>query len=105
MIRTEPVRKGLRVSSVGISMEVGSPLVVTTQNRGMNAEEWADLAVNKIVGVSINSSPLIREQALTYKSIIRALLVGYFEKVAESERGTLRIFLEHEGYSDLARRL
>ena len=91
--------------NINVAMDVGSPVVVTTENRGMNSEEWAELAVNKIVGISINSSPLIREQAMAYKNVIRAVLVGYFEQVAKSERNTLRVFLEQEGYSDLARRL
>ena len=91
--------------SVEAGSAIGEPVEVTTDNRGMNAEEWADLAVNKIIGVAVNSSPLVREQAMAYKNVIRMLLVSYFAKVAASERSTIRVFLEQEGYSDLARRL
>jgi aspartate oxidase len=35
--------------------EVGNVFVVTTNNRGMNAEEMADLAINRILNVSDNT--------------------------------------------------
>ena len=58
---------------ISVKSDIGTPTVVTTNNRGMNAEEWAELAVNRIVAVSANAPPQVREQAFAYKAIIKAL--------------------------------
>ena len=84
---------------------VGSVTVTTTVNRGMNAEEWAELAVRKIVSVSMDSPMPIREQALAFRENIKNILIHYFKKVARSERTTVRAILEKEGYFELAKHI
>ena len=84
---------------------VGSVTVTTTVNRGMNAEEWAELAVRKIVSVSMDSPMPIREQALAFRENIKNILIDYFKKVARSERTTVRAILEKEGYFELAKHI
>ena len=86
---------------VSVKSSVGIPMVVTTQNRGMNAEEWAELAVNRIVSVSANAPSQVREQAFAYKAIIKALLIDYFDKVAKSERSTAKTIWNQEGLEGL----
>ena len=86
---------------VSVKSSVGTPMVVTTQNRGMNAEEWAELAVNRIVSVSANAPSQVREQAFAYKAIIKALLIDYFDKVAKSERSTAKTIWNQEGLEGL----
>ena len=54
---------------------VGSVTVTTTVNRGMNAEEWAESAVRKIVSVSMDSPMPIREQALAFRENIKNILI------------------------------
>jgi hypothetical protein len=89
------------VFNVGIESGIGTPTVVTTTNRGMNAEEWAEVAVNRIVAVSANAPPQVREQAFAYKAVIKALLIGYFDKVAKSERSTAKTIWDQEGLEGL----
>ena len=84
---------------------VGSVTVTTTVNRGMNAEEWAELAVRKIVSVSMDSPMPIREQALAFRENIKNILIHYFKKVARSERTTVKAILEKEGYFELAKHI
>jgi len=79
--------------------------VITTENRGMNAEEWAEAAVRRIVSVSMNSPMPIREQALAFRGNVKNILVHYFKKVARSERTTVRAILEKEGYFELAKHI
>ena len=79
--------------------------VITTENRGMNAEEWAEAAVRRIVSVSMNSPMPIHEQALAFRGNVKNILVHYFKKVARSERTTVRAILEKEGYFDLAKKM
>ena len=49
------------------SSELGPVNVVTTSNRGHNAEEMADMALNKIMMVSDNAPPVIRDQAIAFR--------------------------------------
>ena len=86
---------------VSVKSSVGTPMVVTTQNRGMNAEEWAELAVNRIVSVSANAPSQVREQAFAYKAIIKTLLIDYLDKVAKSERSTVKTIWNQEGLEGL----
>jgi hypothetical protein len=90
---------------VKVESNIGTPTVVTTTDRGMNAEEWAELAVERIVSVSMDTPMPLREQALAYRNRIKALLVDYFHKVAQSERATIKVILEKEGYFDLAKNI
>lgn len=84
---------------------VGFVTVTATVNRGMNAEEWAELAVRKIVSVSMDSPMPIREQAFAFREDIKNILIDYFKKVARSERTTVRAILEKEGYFELAKHI
>jgi hypothetical protein len=83
-------------------VNLGTPLVVTTQNRGMSPEEWVELALNRIVNISDKAPMPIREQALAFKEEIRSLLLFYFKKVANSERTTLAALLRKEGFPQIA---
>ena len=58
-----------------VESNIGDPIVVTTKNRGMDAEEWAELAVQRIVAISSDTPMPLREQAIAYRNHIKALLV------------------------------
>ena len=90
---------------LSLSATVGTPAVVTTTNRGMNAEEWAELAVKRIVSISADTPMPLREQAVAYRAQIKALLIDYFHKVAQSERATIKVILEKQGYADISKNI
>ena len=91
--------------NVSVESNIGTPTVVTTDNRGMNAEEWAELAVKRIVSISADTPMPLREQAVAYRAQIKALLIDYFHKVAQSERATIKVILEKQGYADIAKNI
>ena len=91
--------------SVSVESNVGSPTVVTTTDRGMNAEEWAELAVKRIVSISADTPMPLREQAIAYRDHIKALLIDYFHKVAQSERATIKVILEQQGHLEIAKNI
>jgi hypothetical protein len=70
--------------------EVGHAYVCATQNRGHNAEELADMALNKIVYIGDNVPDPIKEQALAYRENLRDVLVFYMRQAMLSERTTMR---------------
>ena len=101
MILIEQDKEEEPLFNLNVEADVGTPTVVTTINRGMNAEEWAEVAVNRIVAISANAPPQVREQAFEYKKLIKILLIGYFDKVARSERSTAKTIWDQEGLEGL----
>ena len=53
-------------NSLGMSNDF-SVNVETTDNRGFTPEETAERCVNKLIGISNNAHPSIREQAHAYR--------------------------------------
>ena len=79
--------------------------VHTTSGRGHTTEELADFAMNKIMYVSKDANPLIKEQAEAFRGYIRQVLVQYLNKAVESDRTTLANKLREAGHSDLVKLL
>ena len=75
--------------------------VHTTQGRGHTPEELANFALDKIMYVSKDASPLIKDQAEAFKEHIRAVLVKYLKQAVTSDRTTLANKLRQAGHSDL----
>lgn len=85
-----------------ISALLGGIKVHTVSGRGSNAEEIADLAVDKIIYVGHNSDPVIVGQAIAFKEKIRAVLVHYLDVAQKAERNTICIKLYQQGHEDLS---
>lgn len=81
---------------------VGMATVVATSNRGLNPEELAGLAVEKIMRISSEADPIIRMQAEAFRERLRTLLVRYFEQAQKSERTTLYNLFKSQGHEDMA---
>ena len=82
--------------------------VATTNNRGFTPEELAEQALEKIVSVSDNADPMVREQAHAFKERLRAVLVHYLRQAAKSDRTTVCAALDAAGQpklSEMIRRL
>ena len=79
----------------------GDVAVLTTQGRGFTPEEIADRALAKIMYVSKDANPLIRDQAEAFKESIRETLVFYLKQAVQSDRTTLANRLREAGHSDL----
>ena len=75
--------------------------VHTTSHRGHTPEEIAEFALAKIMYVSKDANPLIRDQAEVFKGYIRDVLVKYLKQAVKSDRTTLANKLREAGHSDL----
>ena len=75
---TEPI--GITVGSVGVQ---------TTDNRGFTPEETAVRCVNKIIGISDNAHPAIREQAHAYRKEMEKIIAIYLVQAIKSDRTTV----------------
>ena len=82
--------------------EIGEVAVFTSTNRGHSPEEMAEMALNKIMLVSEDAPPVIREQALAYKDRLKEILVFYMNRMAQSERTTIWALMKKQGHEDIA---
>lgn len=81
---------------------VGSFYVKTTQERGFTPEEITEDLLDKIIYVSMDAHPTIREQALAYKDRIRPVILHYMKQAVKSDRTTLAAQFANQGHLDMA---
>ena len=81
---------------------VGSFLVKTTNNRGFSPEEITEDLLTKLIFISTESHPAIRDQAIAFKDQIRPVIVHYVKQVVRSDRTTLAAQLSKQGHHDMA---
>ena len=84
------------------SLEVGSVVVATTQDKGHDPEFWAKAAADRIVSVGGNCHPLIAQQAEAFKESVQATAVFYIKEAIKRDRTTLIAELEKQGHADMA---
>jgi hypothetical protein len=81
---------------------LGDIQVFTSNNSGHSPEQMAEMAMNKIMLVSKDAPPVIREQALQFREVIKEQLVFYMRKMAQSERTTIWALMKQQGHEDMA---
>ena len=84
------------------TLEVGSVLVSTTQDKGPDPEFWAKAAADRIVSVGGNCHPLIAQQAEAFKQSVERTVEFYIKEAIKSDRTTLIAELERQGHADMA---
>ena len=86
--------------SIGIT--VGSVGVKTTSNRGFTPEEVAEDCVKKIISISNNVDPVLRDQAVAYSKDMEKLIAFYMRDAIKSDRTTVYNAIKDAGHPDLA---
>ena len=83
-------------------MSVGSVGVRTTNNRGFTPEEVAELCVDRLIIVSNDAPPVIRDQALAHKERMKAVIAAYMKQAIQSDRTTVYNAISDAGHKKLA---
>jgi hypothetical protein len=81
--------------------DVGSVMVMTSDNRGFTPEEIADRALDKIMYVGSQTHPAIRDQAEAFRENIREVIVFYMHETIRSHNVTLVSKFKQAGYPEL----
>jgi len=81
---------------------VGSFLVKTTQERGFTPEEITEDLLTKLIFISTESHPAIRDQAVAFRDQIRPVILYYMKQAVRSDRTTLAAQLSKQGHNDMA---
>jgi DNA-binding phage protein len=76
--------------------------IQTTNNRGQTPEEVAERCVNKIIGVSNNAHPAIREQAIAFRKEMEKVVAIYMRQAIKSDRTTVYNAIKDSGNPKLA---
>ena len=84
------------------SSELGPVNVVTSSDGGHSAEQMADMALNKIMSVSEDAPPVIREQAYAHRQRLKEVLIFYMKRMCQSERTTIWALMKKQGHEDVA---
>ena len=91
--------------TVDISTNIGSVGVETTSHRGFTSEELAAACANKIISISLQADPIIRQQAEAFKAHIEQVVLQYIKQGASSERTNIYNLLLDAGESSLAEQI
>ena len=86
---------------VGFSSEFAVS-VETTEKRGFTPEEVAERCADKIISISDQANPVIREQAHTFRKYLVQTLTLYMREAIKSDRTTVYNALLNAGQPELA---
>ena len=84
------------------TLEVGSVVVATTQDKGHDPEFWAKVVSDRIVSIGGNCHPVIAQQAEAFKQSVETTVSFYIKEAIKSDRTTLIAELERQGHGDMA---
>ena len=88
--------------NIDASVSVGEIDVITTDNRGHPIEKVAQMAADKIMYVSDQAPPPIRDQAQAFKETLKVVILSHMQLAVEQDRATICSKLRKNGYSELA---
>ena len=87
--------------NVGIS-QAGNVNVMTSDKGGLTNEQVADLAVDKIVSISNDATPHIRQQANQFREHLKKVLYHYLLLARKEERASIVHILRSNGQKEMA---
>ena len=87
--------------NVGVS-QAGKVNVMTSDKGGLTNEQVADLAVDKIVSISDDAPPHIRQQAKQFREHLKKELYSYLLLARREERASIVHILRSNGQKELA---
>jgi hypothetical protein len=82
--------------------QLGSVVVKTSEKGGLNNEQIADLAVEKIASVSEDAPPHLKQQAKLFKEQLKGIIHHYLLLARKEERGTIIQALRSSGHKEMA---
>jgi hypothetical protein len=89
-----------------ISFETGATMgsvnVMTSGAEGHSNEQIVELAMDKIMRVSVDAPPAIRDQAEAFQDNLRQVLYFYIELARREERGTICRMVAKAGQKEMA---
>ena len=82
--------------------EIGNVIVKTSEQGGLNNEQIADLAVEKIASVSEDAPSHLKEQAKLFKEQLKGIIHHYILLARKEERASIIQVLRSSGHKEMA---
>jgi len=82
--------------------ELGNVIVKTSEQGGLNNEQIADLAVDKIASVSDDAPSHLKEQAKLFREQLKGIIHHYILLARKEERATIIQALRSSGHKEMA---
>ena len=82
--------------------QLGSVVVKTSEQGGLNNEQIADLAVEKIASVSEDAPPHLKQQAKLFKEQLKGIIHHYILLARKEERASIIQVLRSSGHKEMA---
>ena len=82
--------------------QLGNVIVKTSDKGGLNNEQIADLAVEKIASVSEDAPPHLKQQAKLFKEQLKGIIHHYLLLARKEERATIMQALRSSGHKEMA---
>ena len=82
--------------------QLGSVVVKTSEQGGLNNEQIADLAVEKIASVSEDAPSHLKEQAKLFKEQLKGIIHHYILLARKEERASIIQVLRSNGHKEMA---
>ena len=82
--------------------QLGSVVVKTSERGGLNNEQIADLAVEKIASVSEDAPSHLKEQAKLFKEQLKGIIHHYILLARKEERASIIQVLRSSGHKEMA---
>lgn len=92
------------ISSSG-GVLLGDIQAMKVSGRGFTPEELAENALDRIISISANADPVIRQQAEAFREHIRAILISYGRQCVKSNHTTIANRLRDAGHPELTQLL
>jgi hypothetical protein len=87
---------------IDAGFHAGNVSVAATQNRGHPPEFWVERAIERIIKVSNECHPLLRDQAQAFKENVQQVMLETMQRCIASDRSTVAGLLERQGHKDMA---
>ena len=82
--------------------QLGNVIVKTSEKGGLNNEQIADLAVDKIASVSEDAPSHLKEQAKLFREQLKGIIHHYILLARKEERATIMQALRSNGHKEMA---
>ena len=96
-------QKGINMLDDLVKSNLGAISVQTETNKGHSPEWWAERLTDRILGISENAAPHIRQQAEAFRVAIYNTILYHIKQAINSERCTMANLLRSQGHEDLAK--
>ena len=88
--------------SVNVGASLGDISVATSDEGGLSSDQLAEMARRKIIYVSQDAPPAVREQAQVFSERVEQVVKHYVDLARNEERATICQILRNAGHKDIA---